>query len=170
MARPDKYSIKFKGIMQAEQIAGRLKNFSIDFLYSSDLQRAYETADKISQSIDLPITKEPRLQERNMGVFQGLTREEIANKYPDDYAKFLSGDLDHAMEGGESLRAFDQRCMDAYESIAKKTPRKTCCNCNARWVFIRTISKYTAYTKQYEQAFQCYQLRSQFIYLRKQYI
>ncbi len=43
------------GIRQAKEVSQRLKNFKIDFIYSSPLTRARQTAGAISRSLDLPI-------------------------------------------------------------------------------------------------------------------
>lgn len=64
------------GLEQAIQVANRLVNEKIDVLYSSDLKRAFQTAQIISQKLKLTITASNHLRERSFGDFEGLTIEE----------------------------------------------------------------------------------------------
>ena len=47
--------------------------------------------------------------ERNIGVYEGLTREEAQAQYPDLWARLGSWPLDDAPTDGETLRQFDAR-------------------------------------------------------------
>lgn len=66
------------GINQAKKIALRLKDEKIDFIYSSDLARAYDTAKKISTFYkNIPIKLVKDLRERYLGEWQGKTKDEL---------------------------------------------------------------------------------------------
>lgn len=56
-----------------EEAEGLGKNFdfTINGIYSSDLSRAYETAEIITRGYNLPITKDKRLRERDFGKLSG---------------------------------------------------------------------------------------------------
>jgi probable phosphoglycerate mutase len=65
----------------------------------------------------------PRLQralqqERRFGIFEGLTAAEIAARYPEEHARFISRDPDYVVPGGESAREFTQRCLGCLSEIA----------------------------------------------------
>lgn len=60
------------GIKQAQNLAETLKNIDIDFIFSSPLQRAYDTASIVNQHKGLPIHIDARLIERGFGDFEGL--------------------------------------------------------------------------------------------------
>jgi len=60
----------------------------------------------------------PRLRERNLGVFQGLTGSECQRDWPQDYARFHTRDPDHAMPGGESIRQVYQRVSAFFDETA----------------------------------------------------
>ena len=67
------------GIEQAKKLAERLKEEKIDFIYSSDLARAADTAKEIAKfhpNISINFTKE--LRERNLGELQGRKASEFA--------------------------------------------------------------------------------------------
>lgn len=60
------------GIKQAQNLAETFKNIDFDFIFSSPLQRAYDTASIINKYKNLPIHIDSRLIERGFGDFEGL--------------------------------------------------------------------------------------------------
>lgn len=60
------------GVNQAQNLAKTFKNIDVDFIFSSPLQRAYNTASIINQYKGLPIHLDSRLIERGFGDFEGL--------------------------------------------------------------------------------------------------
>src|SRR5450759_4619565 len=76
------------GLAQAEALGERLARESVDLLLSSDLGRALQTASAIARRTGREIVVEPRLRERRMGIFEGLTPAEVQTRYPDEYARF----------------------------------------------------------------------------------
>ncbi len=68
------------GYQQAKKMASLLP--PVTAVFSSPLQRAVQTA----QTIQLPVTVLPGLQELYMGAWDGLTFREIRQAYPELYA------------------------------------------------------------------------------------
>jgi broad specificity phosphatase PhoE len=66
-----------RGIEQAKQLALRLKDESFDLIFSSDLQRAVDTAQYIASFHRTPIHFTSELRERGAGIFQGRSRDEL---------------------------------------------------------------------------------------------
>ena len=58
---------------------------------SSDLVRAAETAVALTDVLGVPLRLDPRLREVGMGSWEGLTRQEVADRHPDQYADWLAG-------------------------------------------------------------------------------
>jgi len=71
------------GIQQAQRVAQFLntKQISLAALYSSDLQRAHQTAHEISQLFALEIILDADLREGQLGKLQGLTKQERHDLY-----------------------------------------------------------------------------------------
>ena len=94
------------GIAQAIQMAKALKAIDLQFdvLYSSDLQRAANTAGAIEEKFGVTAIINQQLRERHLGALQGLTTEEVPQLKPDLWAIHLNRDLDHTLEGGESIK------------------------------------------------------------------
>ncbi|MGY1721317.1 histidine phosphatase family protein [Blastococcus sp. SYSU DS0552] len=58
---------------------------------ASDLGRAADTARALTSLLDVPLRLDPRFREHGMGAWEGLTREEVADRYPEQYADWLAG-------------------------------------------------------------------------------
>ncbi|NMA96246.1 MAG: histidine phosphatase family protein [Clostridiales bacterium] len=71
------------GKKQAGLVAKRVENEPWDALYSSDLSRASQTAEAISQCTGLKVNKDPLLREIYQGKVEGLLAKEAREKYPD---------------------------------------------------------------------------------------
>lgn len=85
-----------KGIEQAKRVAHYLKakQLPITTLYSSDLQRAQQTLDEIAELFFLKIVVSADLREGNFGKLQGLTSQQMTDKYGMLNYKYLSEFLD----------------------------------------------------------------------------
>ena len=60
-------------------------------LVSSDLRRALDTAGALAALLDVPVRVDERLREHGLGSWEGLTREEVAARHPDQYDDWISG-------------------------------------------------------------------------------
>jgi probable phosphoglycerate mutase len=93
-----------RGRNQAEATALTLQSESITAIYSSDLARAIDTAKPLANVTGLPVTSTTAFRERDVGVMEGLTFEDAAQKHPEQYAALLRRDFEHVLTGGESYR------------------------------------------------------------------
>jgi probable phosphoglycerate mutase len=106
------------GLRQAEAAGRWLKSSGIVALYSSDLKRAWMTAQAIGTALALEPNPVPEMRERGYGVFEGLTYDEAKLKHPDGYAAFEGRNADYDFENGESLRAMYARVTGKLQEIA----------------------------------------------------
>ncbi len=105
------------GRRQSEAVAQALAGLPVEAVYSSPLRRAMETAELIAAALGLEIQTDPRLKEINAGIFQDRLRSELAALYPEELARWTSGDPDFVIPGGESRRGLARRGRDGFESI-----------------------------------------------------
>lgn len=108
-----------KGIEQAKQAAEALRNRTFDKLISSDLKRALETAVILNQFHDLPLERNASIRERNFGIMEGLTREEIMERFPDTYQGYMQRKDTYQVPDGESLVDFYARVTKGVRQIAE---------------------------------------------------
>jgi broad specificity phosphatase PhoE len=109
-----------KGISQAHIAAGLLQHIHFDAVYTSPLQRAYNTA-KIASGDYPAIVVDQRLTEAAFGEWEGKTREEFINENPalwENWAK----EPDHTRAGGTGETAMEvvTRVDDFFQEILQK--------------------------------------------------
>jgi probable phosphoglycerate mutase len=104
------------GRRQAEELADRLEGTELDAIYSSDLQRARETAEAVARRRELEVRTTPDLREVDVGSWSGLTRAEAEARYPEAYARWLHGG--EGWEDGETYEQLQARVVRAMTLIA----------------------------------------------------
>lgn len=87
------------GKLQALALRERLKREHIDVAYSSDLSRAFETAQIILEERQICINPTAAIRERYLGAWEGLTFEEALNIYPKEVESWLKDPLASAPLG-----------------------------------------------------------------------
>lgn len=107
------------GIWQAGRLAERLAAERIDAVYASDLARAWLTAEPVAARLGLELRADIRLRERSFGIFEGHTLDEIAARWPAEFAAWRERDPAWAMPEGESGAAFIERVNAALHDIAR---------------------------------------------------
>ena len=108
------------GLAQAAAVGRRLGAENFDAIYSSDLIRAYRTADPVVANPGNDIIRDQRLRERSLGVLQGLTGDEAVARHADAWKTFKSRAADRALAGGESLGEFSRRVVGFIEEMLDK--------------------------------------------------
>lgn len=83
---------------------------------SSDLCRAAETAATLAALISVPLRLDERLREHGVGCWEGLTRDEVAVRFPDQYADWLAGRPVRG-RGGEEAAAVQARALAALADL-----------------------------------------------------
>jgi len=110
-----------EGMQQPQALAPRIHALkSCVTLYSSDLGRARHTAQLIADMQHHGLTEDADLGERNFGIFQGLVKSEIPQRFPEQWALHQSGDPDYVIPEGESQRQLLERVIAAVDRIADR--------------------------------------------------
>ena len=115
-----------KGRAEAADVAARLAGATITAIYTSDLQRARQTAEIVGRALAMVPQSEPALRERNFGRAQGRPHSKLATA--------ASGiDIDRVVDAdarpvdGESLTELYERVADVHRRIGDAcTDRATC--------------------------------------------
>ena len=107
-----------RGRHQARELAARLAGERITAVYSSDLQRARETAETVAAAFGLPVRADPRLRELSFGAWEGLTTPQIERRFPEEAARWRADDGSPAFAGGETYTQMGERVVAALAEIA----------------------------------------------------
>lgn len=110
------------GHAQALAVAERLARERIDRLFASDTGRTRQTTQPIEQLTGLAAVFDSGLRERNYGLFEGRTFEEVAREFPADYQSFRTRDPHYVAPGGESAIQFRDRAVAALTRLAEGLP------------------------------------------------
>ncbi|MBX5465090.1 MAG: histidine phosphatase family protein [Clostridia bacterium] len=102
-----------EGRRQAEALAGRLAPLTLAAVWSSDLSRARETAERLARPHGLEVRVDPDLREMSFGAWEGLTRAEIEERYGEDWRLYVEDATRHPPTGGETLAQLEQRSVGA---------------------------------------------------------
>jgi broad specificity phosphatase PhoE len=106
-----------RGRRQADELADRLDSTELDAVYSSDLQRARDTAEVVARRKGLVVSTTPDLREVDVGSWSGLTRPEAETRFPEAYARWLQGG--EGWEDGETYEQLATRVISAMQRIAE---------------------------------------------------
>jgi broad specificity phosphatase PhoE len=115
------------GHKQACLAANALSGMQIDRIYSSDLYRAYETAVPTAQKLGLEIEKNVRLREISAGDWEGLTFDEIRERYPKEYDEWRFRLGSAVCPNGEAVNHMCLRILNEIDNICRKNEGKSIC-------------------------------------------
>jgi broad specificity phosphatase PhoE len=105
-----------RGREQAQALADRLAHIELAAVYSSDLQRARDTAAVVAESQGLELRQRPELREVDVGSWSGLTRAEAEERFPEGFTRWRDGYP--GWKDGETYEAMTDRVLRAVDEIA----------------------------------------------------
>ncbi|MEK6528449.1 MAG: histidine phosphatase family protein [Nitrospirota bacterium] len=91
----------------------------LNAVYCSDLTRAVISAEIIAEPHGLKPVIMPELKERNFGIWEGMSFDEIRVKYPEEFEAWANNPLQHSPMGGESTVEVRDRVIGALGEILK---------------------------------------------------
>jgi glucosyl-3-phosphoglycerate phosphatase len=104
------------GRAQAAQVAGLLAALRPSVIVTSDLLRASETATPLGELAGVSVEVDARLRERSLGHWEGLTREEVQQRYPAEFDDWLAG-RDVRGRGAETRDDVAKRALGAFYEL-----------------------------------------------------
>ena len=109
-----------EGRQQAVKLAENFPVERVDAIYASDLQRAMVTAETIAKQFGLSVQAEPAFRELSFGDWEGLTYQQIVDKWEDAMANFLQHPDILEIPGGESFPAVQKRAVMRLNELVKE--------------------------------------------------
>jgi len=109
------------GLDQAEKVANAVAALNPEVIIASPLRRTTQTAEAIARATSLPIVFEDAWIECSFGIWDGLSIDEVKEKYPADYQAWISS-TGFAPPEGESYDNVAVRVDAALNQIAAEYP------------------------------------------------
>jgi alpha-ribazole phosphatase len=105
------------GKQQIQNLSSRLSSEQIEMIFSSDLTRTIESAEIIGNKLEIINEPISELREINLGVWEGLTLEEIEESFPEDLVKRSEDIKDFRIINGESFSDVKKRVIPKLKDI-----------------------------------------------------
>jgi probable phosphoglycerate mutase len=106
-----------EGRAQVEHLSARLADDKICAVYCSPMRRTIETATILSKPHGLPLATRDGLREISHGRWEGLTRDDVENRFAKEYAAWETDPFIFAPQDGESGLGVLARAMPVIREI-----------------------------------------------------
>jgi broad specificity phosphatase PhoE len=109
------------GRAQARLLAQRLlaDRRQVHAIYASDLSRAFETAEILSEALRIPPNPDSGWREMNIGVWSGLTTAEVIKRHAEEWERLRTGE-DLPRGGGETFAQFQSRIIQSARRLVER--------------------------------------------------
>lgn len=121
-------SLNENGVAQAKELAEKLVNSGIEYIYSSPLTRAFSTAEFVAKKLDISIEKLSDLREISFGKFSSMSIVDIDKELGENFYKNFSKTTAYdnfVFKDGESKVTVRNRFMNCVENILADTKYST---------------------------------------------
>jgi broad specificity phosphatase PhoE len=122
--RPDSDLVSL-GRSQAWAVASALREYPVAAVYSSPLRRAVQTAEAVAATCCSAVGKESALAEADVGLWTGLSWQDVERSWPAEYRAFQEDAERHGYLGGENLAQVRDRALPALERLAGRHRSQT---------------------------------------------
>lgn len=110
------------GLGQAAALGAWAVDAQLDAIVASPLSRAQRSAAPSAETTGLPLRSDPRLVEIDFGAAEGLTPDELAERFPAEWEAFREAPATNPFPGGESGRAGIARALPAFDDLVEEFP------------------------------------------------
>lgn len=111
-----------EGLQQARTLALFMKEETFDVIYSSDLQRAMQTAQILQEGREATVIADARLREIAFGEWEGKCHDDLRTAFPIRFTLSESNPTVPLAPGGESVFALAQRTKEFADEISQRFP------------------------------------------------
>jgi probable phosphoglycerate mutase len=110
------------GVMQAKELGNKLlaNNYKFSKIYSSQQKRAIQTAETLSRVTSIEYESIAGLEEINLGVWEGLSWDEVQERYPSEYEVWSTKRRYMKPPEGETYDEMLQRALTAIHKIIQE--------------------------------------------------
>jgi alpha-ribazole phosphatase len=112
-------SLNEKGRKQSEAAGQIIEGVTFDIKYVSQRKRTHETANAIFKDRKNDFIIDERINERNFGIFEGMTFDEIEKKYPREWQEWGNDWIYYRPLNGENYADFYNRVSSFMKNLEK---------------------------------------------------
>ena len=114
------------GIERAKELRDRMKNIDIDYIYSSPIERALNTANIIKGEKSVEVITDDRLMEMCFGDYEGRRTDEVMSENPEwNIDLIMHGDISLCAPNGENLGSVRERVAETMDRIIEENRGKS---------------------------------------------
>ncbi|MDK2584558.1 histidine phosphatase family protein [Romboutsia sedimentorum] len=106
-----------QGKKEALNLGNSLKDTKIDYIYTSPLTRAYDTALLIKSDREIDVEVYENLKEMNFGIWEGMHSDDVVRDYEEEHYKFWNEPHLYTPIGGETFESLINRVKIALSDI-----------------------------------------------------
>jgi probable phosphoglycerate mutase len=119
-----KHGLTVRGIEQAEVLARNLRGVTFSQVYTSPIKRAYQTAEILSEALDIPMEVTDALREFDCGVLEGKSDLESWAIFDRIFEQWQQGQWDECIPEGESYLQIQARFLPFIDEITQNRKDK----------------------------------------------
>jgi len=108
-----------EGLRHAQNLAKALQGEQVQLVYTSPMKRCVSTARAISSFTGAPVRVDARLREMDYGEWEGLTRKEVCERWPEQYAAYKDNPIQNHPPHAENPKKTTARATDCFWEIVK---------------------------------------------------
>jgi alpha-ribazole phosphatase len=113
------------GLEQSQEAAKTLSDIPIRAVYSSDLKRSHKGAQEIAKLHEINPEPLKELREISVGKWEGLTIDEVNEKYPGEIEERFKDIETSRVEGGETIEEVHNRVIPCFMNLTRKHMNET---------------------------------------------
>ena len=110
------------GMRQAQAAAESLRGTNLEAIYTSDLQRARQTAEAVAAATGAHVRQDRRLREIALGAWEGMSFDEIHRRDGEALDLFRGDPANHRAPRGESVPEVRRRVLACLQEILRAFP------------------------------------------------
>jgi alpha-ribazole phosphatase/probable phosphoglycerate mutase len=108
------------GIEEMKRLADFINSYALSAVYCSDLNRARKSAEIIADPYGITPVTVRDLRERSFGIWEGMSFDEIQEKYPQEFNAWAGNPLKFKPMQGESTIEVESRALHIFNEILEK--------------------------------------------------
>lgn len=110
-------SLSIKGLEQIKKTGEFIKDIDLKHIVCSCLKRSIKSAEIIAEHHDIKVKSYQALNEINLGEWDGLSFDEVKEKYPDEFKKRGEDIVNYRVKGAENFFDLKKRVMKQFYEI-----------------------------------------------------